>query len=84
MALEEYSVLKRQRDQLNRAIREIDSQIRHVQRQLSRKGAGRRQQNNQLERVGLSTQINQLRIKRAGLSAQLRRVKRDLKAYDPQ
>ena len=83
MALEEYRALKQQRDELKGAIREIDSQIRHVQRQLSRSGAGRRQQNTQLERVGLNTQINQLRAQRAGLSAQLRQVKRDLASYDP-
>ena len=48
MALDEYDALKQQRNELNRAISEIDSQIRHVQRQLSRSGAGRRQQKNQL------------------------------------
>jgi len=90
MALAEYQALKNKRKDLSRAIQEIDQEIRDTQRQLSRNGARARghsrtspQQNSQLERVGLSAQINQLRAKRAQLSAQLRRVKRDLRAYDP-
>ncbi|MFH1315238.1 MAG: hypothetical protein ABIH67_02460 [Candidatus Uhrbacteria bacterium] len=84
MAPEEYRVLKQRCNQLSRAIQEIDSQIRDTQRQLSRNGANRRQHNQELERLGLNTQISELRAKRAMLSAQLRRVKRDLRAYDPE
>ena len=83
MALKEYRSLKQECDRLNRAIQEIDTEIRFIQRRLSRAGNSRRQPNTPLERVGLSTQINQLRAQRARLSVQLRRVKLELQAYDP-